>query len=170
MLLKGDGMEKFYCERRVDKLGRIVLPKQVRDSLNLIEGSRLKLTMEQEKIELVKTSPISNSKLIKSFMKMFYNEFQKSIFIVFEGLVVDCYGKYDRFLNCEIYNKDALKIVKNNVFFEKYMLLEGFSVPLTCFKLTSIGDDCVFLMVLDELNSQEELVCKMLIKMLNLED
>ena len=163
-------MEKFYCERRVDKLGRIVLPKQVRAALSLTEGSRLKLTMEHEKIELIKISPVSNSKLINSFIKMFYNEFHKAIFVLFEGVVVDCYGKYNRYINCEINNKNMLKTIKNSDFFENYMLFDGFSTSFTCFKLTNIGDDCGYLLVLDKLNSQEELVCRMLIKMLNLED
>ena len=43
--------------RKIDNLGRIVLPKEIREALGLLENSNLKITLKDEVIILEKTEP-----------------------------------------------------------------------------------------------------------------
>ena len=40
-------------ERKIDELGRVVIPKEVRAALSLKEGSTLKLVCEEDRIILI---------------------------------------------------------------------------------------------------------------------
>ena len=43
--------------RRVDELGRIVLPKSMRTTLDIKDGDELDITLEEDRIVLKKNSP-----------------------------------------------------------------------------------------------------------------
>ena len=56
-------MESRGIIRRVDELGRIVLPREMRKMLNVKEGSRLEIgIVDNDKFLLSKYSPISTLK------------------------------------------------------------------------------------------------------------
>ena len=162
-------MKTFNCFRRVDKLGRIVLPKEVRKLQQLSEGSRLELSADSENIYLKKVCVLKNNALISAFIKTFYEEFNKHILVFCDGEVVDCTSKYGKYKNNFLTQKVLFKECKNGAFYEKCLLFEGLCSDLTFFKLTNMGDDLGFFVVLDKLNLQEDLVCKVFIKMFNQE-
>ena len=43
--------------RKIDNLGRIILPKEIREALGLSENSNLKITLKDEVIILEKADP-----------------------------------------------------------------------------------------------------------------
>ncbi|MCL2620779.1 MAG: AbrB/MazE/SpoVT family DNA-binding domain-containing protein [Defluviitaleaceae bacterium] len=46
-----------FGTRKIDELGRVVIPKEIKVSLGLIEGTSLKVTLQNEKIILEKADP-----------------------------------------------------------------------------------------------------------------
>ncbi len=162
-------MKTFNCFRRVDKLGRIVLPKEVRKMQQLSEGSRLELSADSENICLKKVCTLKNNAILSAFIKTFYDEFNKHILVFCDGEVVDCSSKYNKYKNNFLSKKTLFKESKNGAFYENYLLFEGFCSDLTLFKLSNMGDDLGFFVVLDKLNLQEDLVCKIFVKMFNQE-
>lgn len=163
-------MESFNCIRRVDKLGRIVLPKEVRSFYHLEEGSRLELVVTSEGITLKKVCLVKNNEMLKSFMKTFYEEFNKLVLVVNDSVVVDASSKLQKHVNKEIKDKKTLKTSLNGDFFASFELFEDFVCDVTVYKLDITGDDFGCFVVLDKLNEDEELVCNMFVKMFRQQD
>ena len=62
--------------RKIDELGRIVLPKEIRKSLNINTGDDFQITIENNKIILNKFEKLKNIeteilKIIKSFILVY---------------------------------------------------------------------------------------------------
>ncbi|MGN1227110.1 MAG: AbrB/MazE/SpoVT family DNA-binding domain-containing protein, partial [Christensenellales bacterium] len=55
-------MKDTGIARRVDQLGRIVLPMEIRKKLKIVEGTLLNLSLEDNCIKLEKYSPLLNFK------------------------------------------------------------------------------------------------------------
>ena len=51
-------MERAFYERKIDKLGRVVLPAEIRKELNLSPEDTVRLSEDREQIILVKKSPV----------------------------------------------------------------------------------------------------------------
>lgn len=163
-------MESFNCIRRVDKLGRIVLPKEVRSFYHLEEGSRLELVATSEGITLKKVCLVKNSEMLKAFIKTFYEEFNKPILVINEGIVVSASNKVQKYVSKEINDKKSLKTSLNGEFFTSFKLFDDFACDVTVYKLDITGDDFGCFVVLDKLSEDEELVCNMFVKMFRQQD
>ena len=57
--------------RRIDELGRIVIPKEIRKNLGIREGDNLEILIENEKLTLQKFSKITNYQ--KDIENIIYN-------------------------------------------------------------------------------------------------
>lgn len=69
-------MQAYYV-RKVDELGRFVIPKEVRRSLNILEGDELKIVPDENGIVLVKSDNNLNIKeevqrLLRTLRENFY--------------------------------------------------------------------------------------------------
>lgn len=62
--------------RRIDELGRIVIPKEIRNVLNIYPGDNLEILIESTNILLKKYSYIDNN---YNYLKLCVEELQKSI-------------------------------------------------------------------------------------------
>ena len=49
-------MSKLYINKRIDALGRIVIPKDIRRQLHILDNENLDITLENNKIVIQKTS------------------------------------------------------------------------------------------------------------------
>lgn len=49
-------MTKLYINKRIDTLGRIVIPKDIRKQLHILDNENLDITLEDNKIIIKKTS------------------------------------------------------------------------------------------------------------------
>ena len=159
-------MKEFNCVRRVDKLGRIVLPKEVRKRLKIEEGSQLELVTGGEEITLKKICPFKNNYLLALFINEFYNEFKKPILVVFDGEVIASSAKSKKYINMHIYDKKGLNEAKNGDFVQNFQVFNEFYSPITLFKLVTFGDEQGCFIVLDRLTEKEEFICKMFARML----
>ena len=87
-------MSGFGIVRKVDELGRIVIPKEIRKILDIKTGSSLEISIHEEKqLVLEKFSEIDNVfKNAGLFLDSFFSMFQIPILLCDENKVVYCVG------------------------------------------------------------------------------
>ena len=97
-------MGSFGIIRKVDELGRIVIPKEIRKILDIKSGSSLEIGVNDQK-ELV--SEVKNlSELLSVFMESFFSIFQIPIILCDEEKIVYVVGVNKKeFLNKDISNE-----------------------------------------------------------------
>lgn len=84
--------------RRIDELGRIVIPKELRRSLRIREGDSLEIYIaDNSSITLKKYSVVENVKsFIKQYIDSIYYATKKDILIVDTESVVGCCGNFKK--------------------------------------------------------------------------
>lgn len=76
--------------RKIDDLGRIVLPKELRKSLNINSGDDFEITIDNGKIILEKFSRLeSYEDIIKKFINCFYISDNTKIFITINDKLIN---------------------------------------------------------------------------------
>lgn len=107
--------------RRIDELGRIVIPKEIRQSLKINNGENIEIFIEEENIILSKYSNINNIKEICEKLIQTLNKFIKNIIIVCDTQNIIATNKPSFFnkgiqINHFIKNKEG--IINSNAFIE----------------------------------------------------
>lgn len=120
--------------RRIDDLGRIVIPKEIRKSLKINEGDKLEILVNNDQIILKKHSSIKNIKDISSKVTdSIYSIVKSTIIITDTEKVISVSGKNKKeLLNKKISNElfktiinkedkqlEKISIVDNVIFDEK---------------------------------------------------
>lgn len=87
-------MGSFGIIRKVDELGRIVIPKEIRKILDIKSGSSLEIIVSEEKeLVLKKFSEVKNlSGLFSVFMESFFSIFQIPIVLCDEEKIIYVVG------------------------------------------------------------------------------
>ena len=99
--------------RKLDELGRIVIPKSVRDMLNMEQGDNIEFYVDDNKVMLKKSSVIENNEEeIFKLMQLYYSKYYKSSVILENGKIVLEYGKDVNFIQEFIDNKNINKMNK----------------------------------------------------------
>lgn len=76
--------------RKIDELGRIVLPKELRKNLNIHTGDDFQISLENEKIILERYSRLINiEKEIIKIVNIFKEIYNYNIFIVYNNKYID---------------------------------------------------------------------------------
>ena len=79
--------------RRIDDLGRIVIPKEIRKSLRIKDGESLEIFLESDNIVLKKYSHLENiSNFYKSYVDSIYSSIGENIMIVDRDSIVAVAG------------------------------------------------------------------------------
>lgn len=80
--------------RKLDELGRIVIPKSVREMLNMEQGDNIEFFIEDNKILLKKSNAIDvNEEEIYKLMQLYYLKYYKSSVILDNYKIILEYGK-----------------------------------------------------------------------------
>lgn len=88
-------MKNTGITRKLDELGRIVIPKEIRNNFKIEEGDQIEFYLSNDEIIIKKPSPLKG--LDDEIFKLFqlYNlKFHNSIAIVDDSSLVIGYGKY----------------------------------------------------------------------------
>ena len=115
--------------RRIDDLGRIVIPKEIRRSLKVNEGDSLEIYVDNNQIILNKYSIVDNiSMLSKKIVDSFYKIFNKSILITDKEKIIasskNLNDKYkDKYITSEL--KKILVDREENIFDEIGIIIGG---------------------------------------------
>lgn len=98
--------------RRIDELGRIVIPKEIRRNLGIRDGENIEIYIEDEEILLKKYNRMSNfSDLAKNLCEIIYNDFNYKIMISDREKIIASNTENYNLINKEL-NKECLKIIE----------------------------------------------------------
>lgn len=99
--------------RRIDDLGRIVIPKEIRKNLNLKTNDDIELAISNDSLIIKKYSKLLELKDIINLITNILNEIQNSRYAIYSknDLIVSNYS-----FNCDLVNKSisTLEIILNN--------------------------------------------------------
>lgn len=80
--------------RKLDELGRIVIPKSVREKLNMEQGDNIEFFVEENKVLLKKSSALEvNEEEIYKLLQLYYLKYYRSSVILENGKIILEYGK-----------------------------------------------------------------------------
>lgn len=131
-------MKSTGIVRRLDDLGRIVIPKEIRKTMRLITGDPIEIYVEKDELILKKYSQMAyNMQIAQKVAKSLNTALQKSIIIADNESVICANGKANYLLGDKI-TKDGVSIVK-----DKKSFIISKSQNLKPIKLT-LGDEGKF--------------------------
>ena len=107
--------------RRIDELGRIVIPKEIRKNLRIKNGDSLEILVDGENINLRKYSQIENSTdMAMVYAESFYQVLKYNIIICDTDKIVAIAGNLSKkYLNMGISDKLTSMIERRDSFVER---------------------------------------------------
>ncbi len=105
--------------RRIDELGRIVIPKEIRRNLGIHDGENVEIFTEEDSIILKKHYRMSsNLELASSLCELIYSNFNYEIAITDREKIIATSGFSAELLNKRL-SKEFLNIIENREIIEK---------------------------------------------------
>jgi len=97
-------METTGVVRRIDELGRVVIPKEIRRTLGIKDGASLEFYVEKDMVALKKHSTMNNLiELSNIYSDTVYDAIRKELFITDRDNIVSCpNNRKKEFLNKQI--------------------------------------------------------------------
>ena len=112
-------MEKSGITRRIDELGRIVIPKEIRKNLKIHDYDELDIFLDDESIILNKHEISGNDKVINMFLNIVNKYLDKNILFTSKDKIVSySINKKDKIDTLEL-NYDIINIIKRREKTEK---------------------------------------------------
>ena len=107
--------------RRIDELGRIVIPKEIRKNLNIKEDDNIEIFIDNENIILKKFSSLKNIDVIaQRFTDSLYSLLKCNVLITDKDIVIASSGKYKKdYIKRSISEKFILLLDRRSGFYEK---------------------------------------------------
>ncbi len=103
-------MKNTGVVRRIDELGRIVIPKEIRRSLRIKDGESLEIFLDSDNIVLKKYSSFDNlTEFYKKYVDSVNSIIKKNILITDRDVVVAVAGEIKK----EYYGKNISKFLEN---------------------------------------------------------
>lgn len=90
--------------RRIDELGRIVIPKEIRKNLRINNGDYLEIFIDDDKVLLDKYSPMKSiSEIASKYCDSFYQILKHNIIVTDRDKILAITGSLrKKYINCEI--------------------------------------------------------------------
>lgn len=99
--------------RRIDELGRIVIPKEIRRNLGIRDGENVEIFTESDSIILKKYNRMESINNLASILtEIIYNDFNYKIIITDHEQVISSKGIEENINNIKI-SPDCLNIIEN---------------------------------------------------------
>ena len=161
-------MKSTGVVRRIDELGRIVIPKEIRRNLGIREGENLEIFTESDSIILKKYCRMtSNSDLASNLCEIIYNTFNYKIIITdrekviaSSGLNINRIGNLISNEYLEMIEEREIKIKENISFKLGEYTLEGNFVFIP---IISLNDSIGLIILYSDTNLKDELTVGKLI-------
>ncbi len=108
-------MKSTGVMRRIDDLGRIVIPKEIRKNLKIREGDSLEIFVEDEgKVILEKHSPLKDLEIIASnYVSAIFSTVNKVIAITDTDRIIAITGEYKKDLIGKKIHEDLLFLIES---------------------------------------------------------
>ena len=152
--------------RRIDDLGRIVIPKEIRKSLKLNEGDSLEIYIEDNNVLLKKYSVLDNNKLYEELIDSFYKIYKKNIIITDKEKIIAISKDVNNYLNNDLTSivRDLIIDRKDKVIRDNRIIIDGEVVPSFYILPIIIDSDAIGSIILidDEIDEEEKNIIKLL--------
>ena len=106
-------MKQTGVTRRIDELGRIVIPKEIRKNLKIRNNDELLINISDNNIVLSKHEKFNEDEVLKSLVKSFNKELKKNIVITSKDRVI--VSSNDKYNDLELSNSIIGKILKRDI-------------------------------------------------------
>jgi len=129
-------MQATGIVRRIDNLGRLVIPKEIRKYLSLREGSPVEFFMEQEKVSIAKYNPLSQrQQTIKATCKVLEDKLNRPVWYFFDDVMMNTgRDEINRKFSPEfyrlIYSYRLVPFKDQQVYANDALTYSGFIVPV----------------------------------------
>lgn len=162
-------MKETGMIKRIDELGRIVIPKEIRKSLRIQDGENMEIVITEEGI-LLKRYMIFNKleSLAQNFTDSIYNLIKKNVLITDIDKVIAYSGTNKKdYLNAEISDELIERIKRREHILEPHFKdLNIIGKNITCSYTTSTitinGDAVGLIIIFSEDNKLEEIDAKII--------
>lgn len=149
--------------RRIDDLGRIVIPKEIRRNLRIRDGESLEIFVDSNSIILKKFSIMRNiDDYAKNLVDALYSFIKKSIIITDNDSIIACSSNIkDKLINKSICENLSVCIKRRESLLEKYdkvlNITDDFSI-CSKYVINSIvaNGDCVGLVIIYDDNIDDD--------------
>ena len=106
-------MKSTGVVRRIDELGRIVIPKEIRRNLGIRDGENIEIFTENDSIILKKYYRMSTSSdLASNLCELVYNNFNYKIMITDREKIIACAG-FSADIKNHLLNPEFLQIIED---------------------------------------------------------
>jgi len=90
-------METTGVVRRIDDLGRVVIPKEIRRTLGIKDGTSLEIFVDKDMVALKKHSSMNNlSHFAEVYVDSIYNTLKRDIIITDRDNIIACAGSFKK--------------------------------------------------------------------------
>ncbi len=162
--------------RRIDDLGRIVIPKEIRRNLRIRDGESLEIFVDGNNVVLKKFSIMRNVDLYASnLVDSLYSLVKKSVVITDGDSVIACSSNVKELLNKSISDNLSSSIKRRESIIEKYnkdlVITDDFSLECK-YVINSVvaNGDSVGLVIIfdrDEISDDDMLIASLASKILS---
>ncbi len=162
--------------RRIDDLGRIVIPKEIRRNLRIRDGESLEIFVDQDSIVLKKFSVMRNiDEYASNLVESLYSLLKKSIVIADSDSVIACSSNLKGLLGKSISDRMSSCIKRRESIIEKYdkelVITDSYSVECK-YVINSIiaNGDSVGLVIIfdnDDIGNDDMLIASLASKILS---
>ena len=109
-------MKNTGVVRRIDDLGRIVIPKEIRKNLRIKDGESLEIFLNSDNIVLKKYSPMDGLPIFyRDYVDSIYSEIGNNVIIVDRDRVVAASGELKKNYQDKIISSSLEEIIQNRV-------------------------------------------------------
>jgi stage V sporulation protein T len=118
---RGNNLKTTGVSRRIDDLGRIVIPKEIRKTLKIRDGELLEISVEDEKIILAKHSTMKSiSDMAKTCVEAYNDALDTNIIITDRDKVIAASSQLrKKYLDKDLSMEVSELLLKHNVVIER---------------------------------------------------
>ena len=165
-------MKSIGIIRRIDELGRIVIPKEIRNNLKITENDKLEVFLEEDKIFIKKHTILDkNLNIINIYGNVLNNITSKNVIITNRNNIIFCNSIIqDKFLNKELNDgiigiiNDRKSVIGNELEIIKNIKIQNYiAYPII------INSDSIGLIVLfgDSITDKDKISIEIISKIVN---
>ena len=106
-------MVKTGITRRIDELGRLVIPKEIRNNLKIKNNDQVEISVIDNKIVLSKYDILNKDKIVSILLKCIKKSINKSVLLTTRDIVIDYSLSNKENLNKKELSKDVIELIEN---------------------------------------------------------
>lgn len=158
--------------RRIDDLGRIVIPKEIRRNFKINEGDSVEIYVDNNGIIIRKYSLLDDMlELANMLTSMVVNFFNKEIIITDRDKVISCSKNMKEYLKCELSSTLRSKINERIEFVstEKILISNKINLVSSCFLVPILVDSDSLgsiILISDDINEEDKNLVRFIVSIL----